>query len=428
MNIRNICARIIPDIAYIKLIYYKHFGCLPNLKNPKTFNEKLQWLKLYNRKPEYTMMVDKYAVKQYVSEKLGSEYIIPTLGVWYKVDDIDIGQLPEKFVLKWNHDSGSVIICKDKNRFDVEQAKNKLRKFEKHNGYNYGREWPYKNVKPCIIAEKYMEDDETGDLADYKVHNFNGIPKVILVCRDRFKDAGLTEDFYSDKWEHLDVKRPNHPNGEDIPKPAELEEMLELSRKLSKDIPFVRTDFYTINHKVYFGEITFFPASGFERFIPESFDKEMGDWINIPLTERGVILVKNNIYILVHTSQTSKGELKDYKFFCFNGKVKCFKVDFDRFTEHRANYYDANCNLLPFGEVMCPPKPEKELVLPDEIPQMIELAEKLAKDIPFVRIDFYNVNHKIYFGEITFFPASGFGKFVPEEWDAILGSWLELPN
>ena len=141
MSIRNICAHIIPDAIYIKLIYFKHFGCLPDLKKPKTFNEKLQWLKLYNRKPEYSMMVDKYAVKQFVSEQLGPEYIIPTLGVWNEVDDIDIEQLPEQFVLKWNHDSGSVIICKDKNIFDIERSKIKLKKLKKHNGYNYGREW-----------------------------------------------------------------------------------------------------------------------------------------------------------------------------------------------------------------------------------------------------------------------------------------------
>ena len=419
--------RIIPDELYLKIAYKLATGHKANLNNPQTFNEKLQWLKLHDRNPQYTIYVDKYKVREYIANTIGKEYLIPLLGVWENANDINFDNLPNQFVLKCNHDSGSVIICKNKKELNKKQTIKKLNKALKNTGYWFGREWPYKNVRPCIIAEKYMEDKETGELVDFKVHNFNGIPKVILVCRDRFKASGLTEDFYSDKWEHLDVKRPNHANGEDIPKPAELEEMLELSRKLSKDIPFVRTDFYTINHKVYFGEITFFPASGFEAFIPASFDEEMGDWIKIPVSEwGGVVFVKDSMYVFVQTVQASKQGLKDYKFFCFNGKVKCFKVDFDRFTEHRANYYDVECNLLPFGEVMCPPKPEKEMSLPDEIPQMIELAEKLAKDMPFVRIDFYNVNHRIYFGEITFFPASGFGKFIPEEWDEKLGKLIDL--
>lgn len=270
------------DIKYLKKLFYYTIGKELDLETPKTFNEKLQWLKLYDRNPEYTTMVDKYAVKEYVAEKIGDRYVIPTLGIWDRFDDIDFTKLPNQFVLKCTHDSGGIIICKDKKEFNEGIARKKLNKLLKRNYFYYGREWPYKNVKPRIIAEKYMTDESGTEPDDYKVHNFNGVPKVILVCRDRFKDSGMTEDFYSDSWEHLDVCRSAHPNAkEESPRPAELEEMLQIARTLSKDIPFVRTDFYTINHKVYFGELTFYPASGFEPFIPQEYDSLFGEWINL---------------------------------------------------------------------------------------------------------------------------------------------------
>jgi len=281
-NLIKKISSFIPDELYLKLRYFYHFHKLLNLKNPQTFNEKLQWLKLYDCRSEYTMMVDKYAVKKYVAEKIGAEYIIPNLGVWDSPKEIDFGKLPNQFVLKCTHDSGSIVICKDKQKFDFNKARAKLDKRFKRNLYYYGREWPYKNVKPRVIAEKYMEDTATHELRDYKIHCFHGEPKVILVCQDRYTDTGLTEDFYSVNWEHLDVKRPKHPNAKvKMEPPKELDLMLDLSRKLSKDIPFLRTDFYIINHQVYFSELTFYPASGFVKFIPESFDYQLGDWLKL---------------------------------------------------------------------------------------------------------------------------------------------------
>ena len=281
-------SKLIPDRAYLKLKYRANFGKGLNLKAPKTFNEKLQWLKLYDRRPEYIRMVDKYAVKEYVAEKIGEEYIIPTLGVWDRVEDIDFDALPNQFVLKCTHDSGGIVICKDKSKLDIEHAKKKLRKALRNNFYFAGREWPYKNVKPRVLAEQYMEDEETAELRDYKVHNFDGTPKVVLVCGNRFGKLGLIQDFYSDTWEHLDVRRPNHPNA-DIPaeKPEELVQMLELSKILSKNIPFLRTDFYIVNHKIYFGELTFFPANGFLPFVPAEWDETFGDWIKLPEDKKG---------------------------------------------------------------------------------------------------------------------------------------------
>ena len=270
------------DKDYLKILFKLMTQKELNLNNPKSFNEKLQWLKLNDRKKEYTQMVDKYEVKKYVSDKIGEEYIIPTLGIYNSWSDIDINNLPKQFVIKCTHDSGGIVICKDKNKFDFDKAREKINKNLNKNFYYSGREWPYKNVKPRIIIEKYMEDTETK-------------------------------------------------------------------------------------------------------------------------------------------------ELRDYKFFCFNGKVKFFKVDFDRFKQHKANYFDITGNILPFGEVICPPDFNKEIKMPDNLNKMIELAEKIAKDTIFVRVDFYNVNEKIYFGEITFFPASGFGKFVPDEWDKKIGDMLILP-
>lgn len=280
--------RCIPDKPYLTLMYLAKMKKVMNWKSPVTFNEKLQWLKLYDRRPEYTQMVDKYEAKKYVADRIGERYIIPTFGVWERFEDIDFDALPGQFVLKCTHDSGGLAICRDRNTFDIGEAKVKIENSLKNNFFYYGREWPYKNVKPRIIAEQYMEDVCSADLADYKIHCFNGIPKVILVCRDRYSGIGLTEDFYSDKWEHLDIKRPGTPNAAVVErKPEQLEEMLRVARVLSKNMPFVRADFYVNNNKVYFGELTLYPAAGVKSFEPDSWDKVFGDWLKLPEKRRG---------------------------------------------------------------------------------------------------------------------------------------------
>lgn len=272
------------DEQYIKRKYEAFTGKILDLHNPKRFNEKLQWLKLYDRNKEYTKMVDKYEAKKYVAEIIGEEHIIPTLGVWNNPEMIDFDNLPGQFVLKCTHNSGrGMYICRDKSKMNIAQVKKKLKKGLQENYFLTGREWPYKNVPGKIIAEKYMANDEENGLVDYKVHNFNGIPKMILVCKDRFEKSGLTEDFFSMEWEHLDVKRPHNKFSEKkIARPDELETIIEFSEKLSKDIPFLRTDFYIINHKVYFSELTFYPASGFEVFEPDEWDYTMGNWLELP--------------------------------------------------------------------------------------------------------------------------------------------------
>lgn len=272
-----------PDKWYLEKKYKAMTGEKLNFENPKRFNEKMQWLKLYDRRPEYVAMVDKHIVKKYVADIIGEEHIVPTLGVWDRPDDIDFESLPNQFALKCNHNSGlGMYICRDKTSMDIEVVKRNLQNGIAEDYYNKTREWPYKDVPRKIIAEKYLTD-ESGELTDYKVHCFNGVPKYILVCKDRFKESGLTEDFFTPEWEHMDVKRPkNGLSKEPIPRPKELDEILEYARKLSKDIPFVRVDFYIINGKVYFSELTFFPASGFVKYEPDKWDYIFGEWIELP--------------------------------------------------------------------------------------------------------------------------------------------------
>lgn len=273
---------VFPDFLYLKALYYLAFDKKLNLKEPCTFNEKLQWLKLNTRNPNYTQMVDKNEVKKYVANIIGEKYIIPTLDVLDSVDEIDLDKLPKQFVIKCTHDSGGIVVCKDKSKLNFAEIEKKINLSLKKNFYWHGREWPYKNVVPKIIIEQYIEDLETKELRDYKVHNFNNGEQIILVCRDRFSKAGMTEDFFDENWNHLNIKRPGHEWSEEkIKEPENLEEMLELSRELSKDIPFLRTDFYEVNHKLYFGELTFFPSSGFIGFEPNEWDKIWGDKIII---------------------------------------------------------------------------------------------------------------------------------------------------
>lgn len=268
------------DKGYIRLTYKVYFSKSINLDNPQTFNEKLNWLKLNYKLPVMRTLVDKFDVKQYVSQKIGDQYIVPSLALWDDYASIDLTNLPDKFVLKGTHDSSSVIICLDKSKFDIQTYERKLKVCLKSDLFHWGREWPYKGLKKRIIAETYLDD----------------------------------------------------PDG-----------------------------------------------------------------------------------------------LRDYKFFCFNGKVKCFKVDFDRFSKHRANYYDRNSKLLPISEVVCP-SDAREYHMPSNLSEMIKLAEILSDGFPFVRVDLYNVKGKIYFGEMTFFPAAGFGVFTTPDADLLLGSWLQLPE
>ena len=273
-----------PDEEFLKKAFKVYIGDKLNLETPQTFNEKLQWLKLYNRKPEYTVMVDKYLAKDYVAKAIGEEYVIPTIGVWDKAEDIDFNQLPNRFVLKCNHNSGlGMYICKDKSKLTEKQIKTirkNLMRGLKQDYYLTGREWPYKNVPRKIIAEKLMED-ETGQLRDYKLYCFNGEPKIIMINSDR-EIENTKADYFDMDFNWLDLKWGYEHAAVKPSKPKNFEKMKELATILSKDIPELRVDFYEVNNKIYFGELTFFDGSGFDKIEPREWDEKLGGWITLP--------------------------------------------------------------------------------------------------------------------------------------------------
>ena len=274
---------IFADKLYLQLMFRCKMGCKLNLNNPQTFNEKLQWLKLYNRDPLYTILVDKYSVKKWVAEKIGCENIIPTLGVWDSPNDIDFDNLPNQFVLKTtNGGGGDIVVCRDKSKFDRTNAVKHLNYSLKKNIYKKSREWPYKNVPPRVIAEKYMED-ESGELRDYKFFCFNGSVKALFIATDRQKQNVDTKfDFYDRNFNHLPFTK-GHPNADVAPqKPMCFERMINLAEILSANIPHVRVDFYEVYGKVYFGEMTFFDNAGMVAFNPSVYDKIWGEWLNLP--------------------------------------------------------------------------------------------------------------------------------------------------
>lgn len=270
------------DSTFLKLIFRANVGYTLNLDNPQTFNEKLQWLKLNDHNTKYPTFVDKYAVKSFIADQIGKEHVIPTIGVWDEVNQIDFEELPNRFVLKCVHGSGCNIICTDKQSLDIQKTREKLESWMHQSWYWLGREWPYKAIKPRVIAEQFLED--------------------------------------------------------------------------------------------------------------------------------------------------GTGQLMDYKFFCFNGIVKCFKIDFDRSTAHKANYYTPEGDLLEFGEMICPPDHERKIAIPVSLSNMISIAETLSEGIPFVRVDLYDVKGQIYFGELTLYPAAGLGPFTDIKWDYKLGEWIQLPE
>jgi len=275
-------AFLFPDKLFLKIKYFlvteKHL----NLKEPKTFNEKLQWLKLYDRKSTYTKMVDKAEAKKYVAGIIGEEHIIPTIRIYNSFEEIFFEELPDQFVLKTTHDSGGVIICCDKQTFDIVAAKRKINKHLKINSFYRTREWPYKNVQPRIIAEKYMVDESGYELKDYKFFCFDGKVHYIQVDFDRH--INHKRNIYNTSWDLQDftIQYPNDINHK-IPKPESLDNMISFANKLSEGFSHLRVDFYTINGDIYFGELTFYHGSGTESFVPEEWDYKFGSLLKLPL-------------------------------------------------------------------------------------------------------------------------------------------------
>lgn len=273
-----------PDKPYLWLYYVAKLKRNLNFRNPKSFNEKLQWLKVYDRKDIYTTMVDKFEAKEFVKERIGQEYIIPTLGIWERVEDIDFSSLPEKFVLKCTHDSGGLVVCRDKSKLDVAAAKKTLEKSLNTNFYYWTREWPYKNVKPRILAETYMEDpQQQNGLIDYKFYCFDGKPEFLYVSKGLEDHATASISFLNLDWSFAPFQRGDYKGFETLPeKPVGYEKMLEIATELSKGISFLRVDLYEIDGKIYFSEMTFTPCGGTMRFAPMEWDDKIGQLLTLP--------------------------------------------------------------------------------------------------------------------------------------------------
>lgn len=272
-----------PDKAFQKWDYKIHTGRKLNLRHPVTFQEKLQWMKYYYRNPEFTKLVDKYEVRDYVKEKIGEEYLVPLYGVYNSWNEIDFSALPDAFVIKCTHDSGSVVICKNKSAFDYDAAKKKIEEGLARNQFYLSREWPYKNVKPRIIIEKYLIDEKSGDLPDYKFFCFDGKVKILESNTERQSKTGTKTDFYTPEFELIKMKEKGYPNSnKNHSKPENFDAMKQFAETLSANYPFIRVDFNLANNHIWFGELTLYHCGGRMLFEPDEYNKIFGDWITLP--------------------------------------------------------------------------------------------------------------------------------------------------
>ena len=416
-------------------MYRSSIGKKLNLDNPATFNEKLQWLKIHDHNPLYPMLVDKYRVKQWVADRIGEEHVTRTYAMWESAEDIDITGLPERFVLKTNHDSGGVAICRNRSTFDLESAKKKLAKHLKVNYFWRTREWPYKDVKPCVFAEEYLEPTEgTSDLTDYKLMCFGGKVRCEFTCTDR-AEGNLHVDFFDTDWNHLPFTR-HYPNAEVAPDaPARLREMVADAEKLSEGIPCVRADFYEVAGQYYFGEMTFLPGGGMEEFDPDCWDVELGSWIELPESVGGgVLLLSDSAALLLRTERSwktaRKTDLYDYKLCCFGGEPKVIIYIMNRYVDadERIICFDTDWNVLPFN-LFTPLEQPDDIPRPKNLEKMVEVARTLSQGIPFVRVDLYALNDgTIKFGEMTFTTYSGIAPWHPESANEYMGSLIHLPG
>lgn len=272
----------VPDAMYVKMMYFLIMGEKLDLKNPKKFNEKIQYLKVNDHNLEYTNWVDKFKVKDLVKDRIGAEYVVPLYGCWDRADKIDFDKLPNAFVLKCNHDQGSVILVKNKNEIDRQTIIKQLNRQLKRNSYYGTREFPYKNIKPLIIAEKYLEEN----IIDYKFYCFSGKPLFLYVGQGLTSDHSLKIDFYDINWNKMPFYRTDYHRIGNIAKPIEFEKMKRIAEILSQDIPFVRIDLFEVGEKVYFSEYTLYPASGYMPFVPREYDEIVGRWLDLDIIKK----------------------------------------------------------------------------------------------------------------------------------------------
>lgn len=417
--------QLMSDKYYLSILWEFQMGYRLDWNHLETYNEKLQWLKLYDRKAAYTKMVDKYRVKQWVAEKIGKEYVIPTLAVYNSVDEIDVTKLPNQFVLKCNHDSGSVIICENKEKFDIERAKMQLKDALGENFYWRAREWPYKNVKPCIFAEQFIRTNPRLDKKNDNHSYTESELKIIHVDMDcfRWNKSRMYSGFWSTIEEEIGTSRNNES--------ASLSnEMFDFLGRLNEEYGPVQGEFYQIDNDVYFGDLTYNQESVLEKkgtqWIAESGCKII---VERDVSDRciGLLISKNRFVLYFHQEclEQNFAGLKDYKFFCFNGTPKVMYIANDSAQYPTMNFYDMDFEPLPLY-TRDPPA----MISPDRprhFEKMKTFAEILSENIPQVRVDFYENGDKLFFGEMTFYHMGGFSEIHPREWNLKMGSWIELP-
>lgn len=415
---------LLPDRLFLKMYYPVMMNEDLDLENPKTFNQKLQWLKLYDRKPEYTMMVDKYSVKKYISQCVGEEYIIPTLGVWDSFDDIDFDSLPSQFVLKCTHDSGGVVICNNKNKLDLKQVKNKIESSMKRNYFYNGREWPYKNVPHRIIAEQYMSDG----VRNFTLLGFDKNPRIKLVYRVNFNKNFIKEIFYDEVWISEYKMKMNQDPILKRKRKKQYTLMKEISNRLSVNDFISYIEFYEINSRKYYFEILINDVTKATMIASQISNLKCGD---LNKFSGGYKYEMEGIEFYFSYKQSENEQSKaliDYKFFCFNGVVDSVMVCTERETGHPKFYFfDKDWKLKKYTK-LCKEVPSNFAIeKPKCMDEMFSLAEKLSQNIPHVRVDLYSIDDIIYFGEMTFYSDSGFDSSLLPEADRYLGDKLILP-
>ena len=422
----------IPDSIMLRLQYWLQTGRRLNLKNPKRFTEKLQLYKMKYRNPDMLRCTDKYEVRKYIEEKGFGEYLIPLIGVYNSVGEIDYSKLPNKFVAKTTDGGGGnqVLICKDKHTLSEEVFKERLngwmsaRKVKKQ----AGREWAYENNYPrrIIIEELIGADNIKKDLCDYKFFCFNGEPHYCQLIQDRSTEE--TIDFYDMEWNHMPFRGLNPQCDSalyEADKPEDFEQMKDIAQKLSKGFPFVRVDLYSVKEGVYFGELTFYPASGYGHFTPDEWDEKIGEILNIPNYQ----LLGGGKYLIINGVIENFDSLNDYKFFCFDGKVSYIYGLSDRNMGQsvRLGVYNRKFEKLNVSRNDERPQ-DIPLPKPLNFDKMISIAERLSKDFPHVRVDLYNIAGNIYFGELTFYDGSGYMTFTPDSFDEEMGRCFDISS
>ena len=422
---------IISDRTAIAIQYRTLIGKWPDLDNPVTFNEKLQWLKLHDRNPQYTIMVDKFRSKEWVAETIGDQYVVPVYQVWENVEDVDVDKLPNRFVLKTNHDQGGVIICRDKDHFDLDNAKKLLALHMKRNLFWYGREWPYLNVKPLIFAEKYLEPTHE------RVDNLTALRIVdgqlgALHMKNRIFAHEASHHFFNDRWHQLSIAERSSSCSYDVSSPLHFEQMKRTVDAIADVIPVLDITFYESTQSLYFGELVISPGIELDSVAQCGADEIFDCSINLSDSNQdlGWLFINNHVMIWIHkgsscVSGSEEHDLTDYKVLCFSGIPKFIEVHKGRSTLHTQDVYDASWNLTSIVQPDTPCSGHR-LPAPEVLDEMLECSSRLSEGLAHLRVDWYVNNGQLKLGELTFYDGSGYVPFSKVSDEVMLGDLINL--